>query len=292
MQEVVADVHGRRGHGLRLERLARPTTATAAGPCRRGSPDLDELRAAARAAARRRAKGVVALLPGGVIPNEEVFELQREVGRPITWTALLTVKGYPYHEKVVAENDAARAEGVEVWPQVSCRPLVFQMNLAEPFTLNMRPSLRRRSWTCTSTSASPPTATRRGGRRPGRSCRERAAGFPFNWPAVSVAESPSHPELADRPCSTSPRSGACTAARRRPRHLAGRRPQDPLLVGRSPTTTPTASPGSCRATTSCSAWPTPGPTCPSCATPASPPTCSATGCATARSCRSSGPSTS
>ena len=85
-------------------------------------------------------RGVVALLPGGVIPHAEVFDLQREIGRPFTWTALLTVKGYPYHEKVMAEHDAAWAEGVEVWPQVSCRPLVFQMNLAEPFTLNMRPS--------------------------------------------------------------------------------------------------------------------------------------------------------
>ena len=72
--------------------------------------------------------------------HQEVFALQREIGRPFTWTALLTVKGYPYHEKVIAEHDAAWADGVEVWPQVSCRPLVFQMNLSEPFTLNMRPT--------------------------------------------------------------------------------------------------------------------------------------------------------
>ena len=39
----------------------------------------------------------------------------------------------------MADHDAAWAEGIEVWPQVSCRPLVFQMNLLEPFTLNMRP---------------------------------------------------------------------------------------------------------------------------------------------------------
>ena len=53
---------------------------------------------------------------------------------------MLTIKGYPYHEKVMAEHDAAWADGVQVWPQVSCRPLVFQMNLSEPFTLNMRPT--------------------------------------------------------------------------------------------------------------------------------------------------------
>ena len=43
----------------------------------------------------------------------------------------------------MAENDAAWEDGIEVWPQVSCRPLVFQMNLAEPFTLNTRPSFSK-----------------------------------------------------------------------------------------------------------------------------------------------------
>ena len=36
-----------------------------------------------------------------------------------------------------------REQGIEVWPQVSCRPLVFQMNLREPFTLNSRESFAR-----------------------------------------------------------------------------------------------------------------------------------------------------
>jgi N-acyl-D-aspartate/D-glutamate deacylase len=158
--------------------------------------DLDELRALL-APVRDARKGVVALLPGGVIPNRELFTLQREVGRPITWTALLTVKGYPYHEKVVAENDAAWEDGVEVWPQVSCRPLVFQMNLAEPFTLNIRPSFsklmgldrearmaayRDPAWRATSWEE----------------LSGAGGGLPFNWPSVSVAESPSHPELEGR----------------------------------------------------------------------------------------------
>ena len=125
--------------------------ATSASPTHNGDggrpvpsrvADLDELRALLRAVGET-GKGVVALLPGGTIADEEVFALQRGCGRPVTWTALLTVKGYPYHEGVVAANDAAREEGVEVWPQVSCRPLVFQMNLREPFTLNSRESFAR-----------------------------------------------------------------------------------------------------------------------------------------------------
>jgi N-acyl-D-amino-acid deacylase len=158
--------------------------------------DLDELRALL-VPVHDSGKGVVALLPGGVIDNDELFDLQRAVGRPFTWTALLTVKGYPYHEKVIAEHDAARLQGVEVWPQVSCRPLVFQMNLEEPFTLNTRPSFsklmgldhaqrvaayRDLSWRAETWEEVS------GGR----------GGFPVNWPAIAVAESPSRPEFVGR----------------------------------------------------------------------------------------------
>ncbi len=146
---------------------------------------------------REEGRGVVALLPGEEISHRDMFDLQREVDRPFTWTALLTVKGFPYHERVMAEHDAARAEGVEVWPQVSCRPLVFQMNLAEPFTFNTRPSF-----------AALMDASREERVRAYRDPEWRAAtwedvgggkGFiPLNWSSISVAESRSHPELVDR----------------------------------------------------------------------------------------------
>ena len=141
-------------------------------------------------------RGVVALLPGGVISNAELFDLQRAIGRPITWTALLTVAGLPYHLKVMAEHDAARAQGVEVWPQVSCRPLVFQMNLAEPFTLNMRPTfaeLMGHDHDERMAAYRDPTWRAR--------AEEDLAGrgfIPFNWKALSVAESPTRADLIGR----------------------------------------------------------------------------------------------
>ena len=125
--------------------------ATSASPTHngdRGRPvpsriaDLDEVRALRRSRCATRDKGVVALLPGEKVTHADVFDMQRAAGRPVTWTALLTVKGYPWHEKIMAANIAARAEGIEVWPQVSCRPLTFQMNLREPFTFNMRPAFQ------------------------------------------------------------------------------------------------------------------------------------------------------
>lgn len=140
--------------------------------------------------------GVIALLPGGVLTNDELFDLQREVGRPITWTALLTVAGFPYHIKVMDEHDAARARGVEVWPQVSCRPLVFQMNLAEPFTLNMRPTFAE----LMGVSQDERVAAYRDPSWRARAEVDLAGrGFiPFNWSALSIAECTSRPELQGR----------------------------------------------------------------------------------------------
>jgi N-acyl-D-amino-acid deacylase len=153
--------------------------------------DMDELRTLLEPL-RAAGRGVVALLPGRQQKHPEVFALQKAIGRPFTWTALLTVQGYPYHEKVIAEHEAAWADGAEVWPQVSCRPLVFQMNLAEPFTLNMRPSFAALM---------------------GRSREERIAAYTdpswragaweelesrFNWKSLSVAESDARPDLVGR----------------------------------------------------------------------------------------------
>ena len=162
-------------------------------PSRRAG--LDELRTL-MAPVGDAGRGVIAMLPGGVFTNDEVFSLQEEVHRPITWTALLTIKGIPYHEGVMAEHDAARARGVEVWPQVSCRPLVFQMNLAEPFTLNMRESFQE--------LMDRPTEERMAAYRD-PVWRERAwadlqgrGAIPFNFRSLSVAECDRHPELVGR----------------------------------------------------------------------------------------------
>ena len=208
MAAVVADAMA--GGAMGFATSASPTHNGDSGrPVPSRVADLAELRALLEPV-REAGRGVVALLPGGVLHNRDVFELQRAVQRPVTWTALLTVKGYPYHEKVIADHEAARAEGVEVWPQVSCRPLVFQMNMAEPFTLNSRPSFAALMDT--------------GHERRLAAYRDpawRAAAWeglsggdgvlPFNWEAVSVAESPSHPELADRPVLALAAERGCTA---------------------------------------------------------------------------------
>jgi N-acyl-D-amino-acid deacylase len=191
--------------------------ATSASPTHngdRGRPvpsrvaDLPEL-ATLLAPLKEAGRGVVALLPGGVISNEEVFQLQRGVGRPFTWTALLTIKGYPYHEKVVAEHDVAWSEGVEVWPQVSCRPLVFQMNLAEPFTLNMRESFAK----LMDTSREDRIAAYSDAAWRAATWEElsgKRGAFPLNWMALSIAESPTRPDLVTRSVTELAEEWNCT----------------------------------------------------------------------------------
>ena len=207
MQAVVADAMA--GGAAGFASSASPTHNGDSGrPVPSRVADLAELRALLEPV-KQAGRGVVALLPGGVFPNSEVFQLQREVGRPFTWTALLTVKGYPYHEKVVAEHDAAWSEGVEVWPQVSCRPLVFQMNLSEPFTLNMRQSF--------AALMDKPKAERLAAYRDPAwrasawdDVSGKSGGLPLNWAQISVAESRSHPELADRPVMAVAEERGCT----------------------------------------------------------------------------------
>jgi hypothetical protein len=86
-------------------------------------------------------RGVVELLPGEKIKHKDVYKLQRTIGRPFTWTALLTIKGYPWHEGMAELNQKERSTGADVWPQVSVRPLVFSMNMAEHVALTINLSV-------------------------------------------------------------------------------------------------------------------------------------------------------
>jgi N-acyl-D-amino-acid deacylase len=170
--------------------------------------DLAEL-AALLEPLRHRRRGVAALLPGGVLKNSQMFELQRHIGRPFTWTALLTFAGSDYHEQVMAEHAAARASGVDVWPQVSCRPLVFQMNLAEPFSLNTFPNF--------AALMDAPTEERKAAYRDpawraDTQSQLTSGGFSlFNTASLTVAESTSRPDLVGRSVDDLARDQSVTA---------------------------------------------------------------------------------
>ena len=69
---------------------------------------------------------------------DQIYDLQRELGIPITWTALLT-SSTGSHLKALAMHREGMEKGSAVFPQVSPRPLTFSMNMVEPFTLNTSP---------------------------------------------------------------------------------------------------------------------------------------------------------
>ncbi len=69
---------------------------------------------------------------------DQLYDLQLDVGVPITFTALLT-SSTGAHLRALEMHRAGRAKGAQVWPQVSCRPLAFSMTMVEPFTLNTSP---------------------------------------------------------------------------------------------------------------------------------------------------------
>ena len=141
-------------------------------------------------------KGVAALLPGEKIKHADVYGLQSRIGRPLTWTALLTIKGFPWHEGIIEDNNAARANGGQVWPQISVRPLVFQMNLREPFTFNMAPAFAA----LMNASIETRLAAYRDPewRRQALDDLETKTMIRPNWAALQVAESNKFPELVDR----------------------------------------------------------------------------------------------
>ena len=99
MQAVVAEA-------MAAGPSASPPAASPTHNGDRGRPvpsrvaDLDELRALLEPL--RDVDGAWSpCCPAGCISNDELFDLQRQIGRPFTWTALLTFKGSDYHEQVV-----------------------------------------------------------------------------------------------------------------------------------------------------------------------------------------------
>ena len=83
-------------------------------------------------------RGVCAVNGGDGLSFRDTYRLQPKVGVPFTYTAILTTPNGG-HLKAMEIHRVGRAEGADVWPQVSCRPLSFSMTMIEPFSLNTNP---------------------------------------------------------------------------------------------------------------------------------------------------------
>ena len=86
----------------------------------------------------RAGRGVVEVTPGEILPVAEIYDLQPRMGAPFTVTAMLATPNLS-HRAWVDTNRAGWERGAQVWPQISPRPLMFAMSMAEPFTFNVNP---------------------------------------------------------------------------------------------------------------------------------------------------------
>lgn len=64
---------------------------------------------------------------------EEFAELSKEIGRPVSWAALMAIAENPQFARSVVDRVAAA--GGSVYPQIACRPIVVQISLGEPSPL-------------------------------------------------------------------------------------------------------------------------------------------------------------
>jgi N-acyl-D-amino-acid deacylase len=126
---------------------------------------------------------------------EQIYDLQLELGVPVTWTALLTTNTGA-HLKALEIHERGVARGAQVFPQVSCRPLTFSMTMIEPFTLNTSPVFAE---------LMPMSIYARRAHYADREWRQRVRdgwaagqGIPPRWETYEIMESDANPDLVGR----------------------------------------------------------------------------------------------
>jgi len=159
-------------------------------------------------------RGVVSIAPGDQCRPADMAEMQRRTGVPFTWGALLTMPTGS-HREMLEVAQRGWADGADVWPQVTPRPLTFSMLLTEPFFLNMNAEFAglMTGGLDTRREAYADDAWRR------RAEYAWAQGHGFStprWNTYEIVESAKHPELVGEPLA------AVAAAR-------GQAPFDALL---------------------------------------------------------------
>jgi N-acyl-D-aspartate/D-glutamate deacylase len=64
----------------------------------------------------------------------QLADLQRAIGKTVSWTALLQgLFGPDGHRRALEMNQKLQEQGIDVVPQVSCRPLVVEFQFSAPF---------------------------------------------------------------------------------------------------------------------------------------------------------------
>ncbi len=144
-------------------------------------------------------RGVLQMTAGPGLFFEQFSQLATETGRTLTWTALLAgMMGPGSHRLFLEQSEAIVKQGIPVVPQVACRPLNFEFDLAEPFIFESMGAFR--------TIAGEDREGRiRAYRDPAFRQRMRdelatrmAGVFAFSWERMVVSYYPPDPSLEER----------------------------------------------------------------------------------------------
>jgi N-acyl-D-aspartate/D-glutamate deacylase len=82
-------------------------------------------------------KGVVLATAGDQCTYADMYELQPRIGRPFTYPMFALTDGR--NQPQLDMQNEAMAKGLQVWPQVTPRPLTMQFTMDSPFSLNVSP---------------------------------------------------------------------------------------------------------------------------------------------------------
>ena len=140
-------------------------------------------------------RGVVSIAPGEQCSIDDMYELQPRTGIPFTYGALLTMPTGS-HKRLVDVNHDGWANGAQVWPQVTPRPLSFAMVMAEPFTLNVNrefAGLMGKSLTERRAAYADPAW-----RRAAVEAFEQQTALRPRWDTYEIGETTAHPQLVGR----------------------------------------------------------------------------------------------
>ena len=100
---------------------------------------FDEIVALARSMGET-GKGTIQLTVGIEPQFEQFAQLASASGRPVSWTALLTgLRGPLAHRGFLEIAKSQIAQGLPIYPQVSCRPLTMEIRFREPFSFERLP---------------------------------------------------------------------------------------------------------------------------------------------------------
>jgi N-acyl-D-aspartate/D-glutamate deacylase len=141
----------------------------------------------------RLGRGVIEATLGGGFAFDEIYDFQRRIGVPVTYTALLAIPGLWQHGSSVHAKEVGR--GTEVWPQISVRKVTLQIQMKQPFPFDQAQCFSE-------LHAEAPEV--RVERYKDAEWRKRAlqelseTALPTRWENIELAESEVHPELVDR----------------------------------------------------------------------------------------------